>query len=202
VLGTLLSRDHFIVRRKRSLFGPLDDCVVDDLLHGTIGRLVPERPRGAGAGLARVLGIHHYLPRSLRLQEISGSDLLRIHVSGSLLRTRLAVSNGQDQTVGLVRQRDLLWKRRFDLISPEGFLGVVQTESDRGWRFRILDASGADAGTITRRLSGKARHAWLRGGDYDLRLSASACRELRLLALAVALTIDLAFLNREADTPI
>jgi uncharacterized protein YxjI len=198
----LLQLNQLIIRREAGILSVRDECTVYDIIGKTLGYVRPAWKAKRGWFIVRLIRLMPYLPRTLRLEDTTGKTILRLVISLRILRTKLRVSYGHGEPVGVIRQRGLFreW-RHFDLTSASGAVGVIVAQDDRAWRFRVLDLRGEEMGWIRKRWHGTIREQWTTGSAYDFQLRPEASSELRFLVLAAAVSMDLAFTNRDIGDP-
>jgi uncharacterized protein YxjI len=141
---------------------------------------------------------------------------LRLLISKSLMPTRIEVSVAPDQRPVLVLKRGItLLRARVDVLDYEdrcigdvtskifslgGGFHVFTKEGQRvaevrgdwkGWNFKLLDAAGAELGTVTKKWGGLGRELFTSADNYIIEVRDGTSSNA--LVLAAALAIDLVF---------
>lgn len=129
---------------------------------------------------------HHY-----EMEDRDGNDFLRLTRPAKLFLSRVHVFDGQDRFLGTIRQRNVFWKIRFDLLDPAGrVVGHLRAENVRAWDFHVVDHLEREVGTIVKSWEGWARTAWTRADRYVLRIHEPLPYGFRQLVLATPLAVD------------
>jgi uncharacterized protein YxjI len=122
-----------------------------------------------------------------------GRDGLKISRPAKIFRTKVHVWDGNDQFLGSLRQQNVFWKIRFDIVDAhERLVGHLQAENLRAWDFQVVDPSGRPLAEVVKSWEGWAQTQFTRADRYAIKVHVPLPDPLRQLTFAAALAVDLA----------
>jgi hypothetical protein len=131
---------------------------------------------------------HHF-----ELLDNAGQPVLRLTRPRKLFLSKVHVFDGADRFLGTIRQENVFWKIRFQLVDAAGnVVGGMRAQNVRAWDFQVHDSLGREVATVIKSWEGWARTALTRADRYVVRIHEPLPYPLRHLALATALTADIA----------
>jgi uncharacterized protein YxjI len=134
-----------------------------------------------------------FLTHHFELLDASGAPVLRLTRPRKLFRTKVHVFDGNDRFLGTIRQENIFWKIRFQIVDGAGnVVGHMHAENLRAWDFQVLDAGHREIARVVKSWEGWANTAFTRADRYVVHIHAPLPFPLRELALATALSADLA----------
>lgn len=144
--------------------------------------------------VARVLtAFDQYLTHHFEVLDTAGRPVLRLTRPWKVFLTKMHVFDGNDVYLGTIRQENVFWKIRFQLLDPQGrIVGRMHAKNVRAWDFQILDLTGREVAMVVKSWEGWARTAFTRADRYVVRVHEQLAPPLRQLAFATALTADMA----------
>jgi uncharacterized protein YxjI len=142
--------------------------------------------------IVRVLTfLDQYFTHHFEMEDREGNDVLRLTRPAKLFLSRVHVFDGQDRFLGTIRQQNVLWKIRFELLDPTGrVVGHLRANNVRAWDFHVVDHLEREVATIVKSWEGWARTAWTRADRYVLRVHEPLPFGFRQLVLATPLAVD------------
>jgi uncharacterized protein YxjI len=160
------------------------------------------RPLGAirqigqsrGKQVARLFtSFDQYFTHHFEVLDVTGRTVLRMTRPRKIFLTKLHVFDGADRFVGTIRQRNVFWKIRFELVDAAGeVVGFLRAENVRAWDFRVLDRYERPIAELVKSWEGWARTAFTRADRYAVRIGEVLPEPLRQLTVAAALGVDVA----------
>jgi hypothetical protein len=119
--------------------------------------------------------------------------LLGVVRPAKLFKSRVHVADAFGNVTGTIRQRNVFWKIRFDMLDAhDRRVGQIRGRNVRAWDWDIVDEAGEVVGTIFKSWEGWGRTAFTRADRYFVRIERPLPEPLRTLAAIGALAIDLA----------
>jgi hypothetical protein len=133
-----------------------------------------------------------FFTHHLEIVDAAGDVVLRLVRPRKVLYTRVHVS-GPTGPIGTIRQRNVFGRIRFVLEAVSGHVhGYLRAENLRAWDFDLVDAVERPFGSIVKTWEGWGRTAFTRADCYVVRIDEPLPTPMRELAVAAALTVDLA----------
>lgn len=130
---------------------------------------------------------HHF-----EMEDLEGNDVLRLTRPTKIFISRIHVFDGHDRFLGTIKQENVFWKIRFQLLDPAGrVVGHLRAKNVRAWDFHVVDHLEREVGTIVKSWEGWARTAWTRADRYVLRIHEPLPYGMRQLVLATPLAVDI-----------
>lgn len=191
--GTLLGASVLVVNQRAKVLEVVTEYDVfgsDSQRVGSIRQIGQSR----GKQIARVFtALDQYFTHHFEVLDTTGQPVLRLTRPRKLFLSKVHVFDGDDRYLGTIRQENVFWKIRFQLLDAAGnVVGRMRAENVRAWDFQIHDAFEREIATVVKTWEGWARTALTRADRYVIRVHAPLPYPLRQLAVATALTVDIA----------
>lgn len=191
--GTLLGASLLVVNQRAKVLEVNTEYDVFGSAAQPIGA-IRQIGQSRGKHVARVLTfLDQYFTHHFEVLDTDGRPVLRLTRPRKIFLSKMHVFDGDDRYVGTIRQENVFWKIRFQLLDAAGnVVGGMRAENVRAWDFQIHDAYGHEIATVIKSWEGWARTALTRADRYVVRIHEALPYPLRHLALATALTADVA----------
>ena len=191
--GTLLGASIFAVNQRPKVLEVFTEYEIfgsDAQGLGAIRQIGQSR----GKQIARIFTtLDQYFTHHFEVLDTAGQPVLRLTRPRKVFLSKVHVFDGQNRFIGTIRQENVFWKIRFQLVDAAGnVVGGMRAENVRAWDFQIHDAFGTEVATVVKSWEGWARTAFTRADRYVVRVHSPLPYPLRQLALATALTADIA----------
>ena len=136
------------------------------------------------------------LPVRLAVTDAAGAAVLNLHKPW--FRYAVEVTKGDGTPLGKVVKRVRLGKAVFSVLDPAGeSIGEVRAENWRARDFRVDDAAGTEVARVTKQWRGLGTEMLTDADSYAVTFGESTSDDLRLLALAAALSVDLTMKQKD-----
>jgi uncharacterized protein YxjI len=184
----LTDRSGIGVHQRRKFFELRNQYSLTDEQGEPVGA-VEQVSQSAFTFLARLFSdLDVVLPVTLSVTSSDGREVLRLRKRW--FRYAVSVTDGDGTTVGQVTKRIRLGKAMFSVTSPDGTaLGVLRAENWRARDFRFEDTAAAEAARVTKQWRGLLTEVATDADSYAVTFAPSTDERLRVLALAVDLTM-------------
>jgi uncharacterized protein YxjI len=191
--GTLLGASLLVVNQRTKLV----EVITEYEVFGTGGvplAVVRQIGQSKAKQAARIFtSLDQYFTHHFDVVDPAGRMLLRMTRPRKIFRTKLHVYDGADRYLGTIRQVNVFWKIRFEMLAPGGFLvGHLRAENLRAWDFNVYDREERVVASVVKSWEGWARTAFTRADRYAARIHEPLSEPLRQLTLAATLAVDLA----------
>ena len=134
-----------------------------------------------------------YFTHHFEIADADGTVALRLTRPRKLFRTKVHVFDGDDRYLGRLRQENVFFKIRFAIEGPDHRrVGRLHAENWRAWDFQLLDWAGTEVGRVVKSWEGMANFVFTQADLYVVRFHEELDEPFRRLALAGALSVDLA----------
>ena len=192
----LTGRSGVGVHQRRKLFEMRNQYELSDEAGERVGA-VEQVNQSPFTFLVRLFGdLDVALPVELEVHDAAGGTVLRLHKRW--LRYAVDVARGDGTALGRVVKRVRLGKAVFSVLAPDGSaLGEVRAENWRARDFRVDDAGGNEVARVTKQWRGLATEMFTDADSYAVTFGPSTGDDLRLLALAAALSVDLTMKQKD-----
>ena len=191
--GTLLGASVLVANQRTKLV----EVLTEYELFGVDGRrlgTVRQIGQSGAKKVARVFtGFDQFFTHHFDVVDAAGATVLRLTRPRKVFLSKLHVHDGTDRFLGTIRQRNVLWKIRFDLVDAGGgVIGQLRAENLRAWDFQIVDRYERPVAEVVKSWEGWARTGLTRADRYVVRIGERLPSPARELTVAAALGIDLA----------
>lgn len=192
-MTSLLDRNRVIINQKAKLIELTNEYRMRDEDGNDVG-VIRQEGQSSLKKLARfVSALDQFMTHTLAVYDESDQKVLELVRPRKVVKSRLLVSDGIGQPVGVIVQKNVFGKIRFGLEDATGQeLGEIQAENWRAWNFSIVDVTGQEVGRITKTWEGFAKTMFTTADDYVLDVSPSLSGTLRQLTFASAAGVDTA----------
>ncbi len=163
-----------------------------DLLDPQSGQVigqVQEKVSGWIHALSLVVDSKRMLPTTVEVRAIGDADVVLKLVRGfSFFRPKVKVLDGTGQQIALMQSKLLTLGGGFFIFTPDGQKFGEVKGNWKGWDFKILDASGAQLGTVTKKWGGLGKEFFTTADNYVIEMTDPTMSSA--MGLAAALAID------------
>ena len=136
------------------------------------------------------------LPVKLAVNDAGGNRVMTLHKPW--FKYGVAVSGADGQVIGHVNKQIRFGKAQFSVLGGGGEpIGQVVAESWRARDFRIEDAGGTEVARVTKEWRGLATEMVTDADSYAVTFPPSTADDLRDLALAAALSVDITMKQKD-----
>jgi uncharacterized protein YxjI len=139
-----------------------------------------------------VSSLDQFMTHRLEITDTNGAVVLRLTRPAKFIKSRILVSDGNDQEIGAIVQETMIGKIQFGLQAGDQRLGTIKAENWRAWNFRIEDASGMEVARITKTWEGMAKTMFTTADNYVVQIHRKPEPTLHALVVASALSVDTA----------
>jgi uncharacterized protein YxjI len=193
----LLERKTYVVKERLALAKLTATYDLLDAVSGTPIGIAKEEPPGWAKWL-RLVADRHMLPTAVNVYEgTSTTPLLSIQRGFTFLRAKVAVVMG-DRTIGHFEAKLMSIGPSFRILDAQGAeIGSVKGDW-KGWNFQILAASGEVLGTMTKKWAGLGKELFT-AGAYAIEISDNAAGrpDVAALLLAAGLAVDTVYKEKK-----
>ena len=190
--GTLFTEPVLVVNQKAKVIELHNEFAVYDQ-HGAQIGAVRQVGQSRAKKLVRLLGgVDQFLTHKLQVVDSSGTPVLVLTRPAKVLRSKVAVVDGEGRPVGDIVQENFVGKIHFALMAGGQRVGAIHGENWRAWNFRVTDASEHEVARITKTWEGLAKTLLTTADNYVLQIHRPLDEPLRSLVVAAALGVDTA----------
>ena len=141
----------------------------------------------------RFLGdIDQYFTHKFQIVDSSGQPVLLITRPAKFFKSKVIVQDAMGQEVGMIVQKNMIGKIKFDFLVQGQRVGGIFAENWRAWNFAIKDESDVEVARITKTFEGLLKTAFTTADNYVLQVHGQLSDPLRQMVYASALTVDVA----------
>jgi uncharacterized protein YxjI len=141
------------------------------------------------------------LPVTLSVTGSDGQEVLRLRKRW--FRYAVSVTDGDGTDLGRVTKRIRLGKAVFTVSAPDGtVLGTLRAENWRARDFRFDDRADTEVARVTKQWRGLLTEAITDADSYAVTFASSTEADLRVLAFASALAVDLTMKQKDYGSPL
>jgi len=133
-----------------------------------------------------------YFTHKYDVVDNQGQVLLRLTRPAKVMKSKIIVTDGNDQEIGQIRQDNVFGKIHFSLEAGGYSYGSIRAENWRAWNFRIENHEGREVARITKTFEGFAKTMFTTADNYVVQLHETIEQPLLSMVLAAAVTIDTA----------
>lgn len=190
--GTILTEPMLVVNQKAKIVELNTEYTVFDREGKVLGG-VTQVGQSAGKKLLRALtSLDQFMTHRLVIHDAQGNPLLTLQRPAKVFKSTIIVSNPAGHEIGRIRQENVIGKIRFALESGGSRYGAIKAENWWAWNFRIEDHTGAEVARITKTWEGLLKAAFTTADNYVVQIHRPLGEPLRSLAVAAAVSVDLA----------
>ena len=185
------------IHQKRKFFELRNEYTLVDQSGTTIGTANQERQSWL-TFLARLgSNLDVALPTTIVVRDQAQMPVLEVHKPWFTSTVSARTPDGQ--TVGAVKWKIRLGKRRFALLGPAGQeLGEVQAQNWRARDFAVYDAGGTEVARVTKKWRGLLAESFTDADSYAVEFSDGLDDTMRALAFTAALAVDLVMKQKDS----
>jgi uncharacterized protein YxjI len=189
------------VHQRRKLFEMRNQYTLTDEAGQSIGA-VEQVGQSPFTFLARLFSdLDLALPVTLAVSRSTGEPALRLHKRW--FRYAVSVTRGDGAELGRVTKRVRLGKARFEITGPDGgTLAWLRAEDWRARDFRVEAPSGEELARVTKQWRGLLTEVATDADSYAVTFVPTTDDDLRALALAAALAVDLTMKQKDYGSPL
>lgn len=191
--GTLLGASLLVVNQHAKIL----EVNTDYAVFGSTGQhlgAIRQIGQSRAKSLARILtSLDQFFTHHFEILDTSGRPVLRLTRPRKIFLTKLHVFDGDDRFVGTIRQQNVFWKIRFEMLDyHRQVVGHMRAQNLRAWDFHIYNHEGHIVATIVKSWEGWGHTFFTRADHYVVRIHKPLADPLRCLAVAAALAADVA----------
>lgn len=139
-----------------------------------------------------VSSLDQFMTHQLEISDVNGNVLLRLTRPRKFIKSKILVSDGNDNEIGAIVQEKMVGKIHFGLEANGQRVGAIKAENWRAWNFRIEDAGGNEIARITKTWEGLAKTMFTTADNYVVQIHRKPEQPLHSLVVASALSVDTA----------
>jgi uncharacterized protein YxjI len=190
-------RDGLGLHQRRKVFELRNQYVLTDGTGAEAGK-VEQAKQSPLAFLSRLFtNLDVALPTTLAVLDPAGRTVLTLHKPW--FTWRVAVTDEAGRVVGTITRKVRIGKPHYAIVDAGGApVATVVGEDWRSRNFRIQDGLGNELARVTKQWRGLFTEVITDADSYAVTFAPSASDDVRALALAAALTIDL--VQKQKDT--
>lgn len=190
--ASVLTEQVLIVNQKVKLVGNKAEYAIFDQRGQRIS-IVRELSRGL---LANAMSVRPPQNRTRRLQVLDDHDNLVLALTrpANFAKSTVIVHDAGGSEIGRIIQKSLgvIGGVRFAMESNGRTVGSMRAEGWNTWDFAVQDGNGSEVARITKSWAGWAKERFTKADNYVVEIHKPLQDPLRSLAVATALTIDVA----------
>ncbi|MEI8239427.1 MAG: phospholipid scramblase-related protein [Actinomycetota bacterium] len=190
--GTLFTEPILVVNQKAKLIELNNQFGIFDQQGDRVGS-VNETGQSAAKKAVRLLTSYdQYFTHKYEVVDNQGQVLLRLTRPAKVMKSKIIVSDGNNQEIGQIRQDNVFGKIHFSLEAGGYTYGSIRAENWRAWNFRIENHEGREVARITKTFEGFAKTMFTTADNYVVQIHEKIEQPLISLVIAAAVTIDTA----------
>ncbi len=190
--GTIFTEPILVVNQKAKLIELNNQYSVFDQ-HGQQIAAVNQVGQSAAKKVLRLVSsLDQYMTHKLEITDRAGRVALRLVRPAKLVKSKVVVTDGNDQEIGRIVQDNVFGKIHFTLEANGQPVGSIHAENWRAWNFNIQDAAGQEVARITKTFEGFAKTMFTTADNYVVQIHRALPQPLNALVVAAALTVDTA----------
>ncbi len=140
----------------------------------------------------RLLVKKHQLPTRVEIAPAEGQPPVLVLKRGfTFFRAKVEVTDGAGVPLGSLRAKLFSLGGGFHVFSADGQQFAEVKGDWKGWNFKLLDLSGAEMGTVTKKWAGLTQELFTSADNYVISVREGGAGNALLLAAALA--IDMVF---------
>jgi uncharacterized protein YxjI len=198
IVSALIEKDRLFISQKAKLFELTAEYSINDEDGNQLGSIRQEGQSKARKVLRALTKVDQFLTHRLAAFEQDGAKVVEVTRPAKIFKSTVLVKDGAGNDVGSIIQENVFGKIRFRYDDTSGQrIGGINAENWRAWNFSIVDASGAEVGRITKKWAGIGKELFTTADNYLYEIDEHVKGDLRMLAFASAISVDLALKQDE-----
>lgn len=190
--GTIFTEPVLVVNQKAKLIELRNEYGVFDQ-NGQRIASVTQIGQSAAKKLVRLaFDVDQFLTHKLEISDAQGRVIIRLTRPAKLVKSKIVVSDGNDNEIGRIVQDNVFGKIHFTMEAGGQNVGSINAENWRAWNFNIQDATGAEVARITKTFEGIAKTIFTTADNYVVQIHRVLPQPLNALVVAAALSVDTA----------
>jgi uncharacterized protein YxjI len=190
--GTIFTEPVLVVNQKAKLIELRNEYGVFDQ-NGQRIASVTQTGQSAAKKLVRLaFDVDQFLTHKLEISDAQGRVIIRLTRPAKLVKSKIVVSDGNDNEIGRIVQDNVFGKIHFTMEAGGQNVGSINAENWRAWNFNIQDATGAEVARITKTFEGIAKTIFTTADNYVVQIHRVLPQPLNALVVAAALSVDTA----------
>ena len=193
VEGTgLFDRKTIVVNQKRKLIEVNSEYAIYDQQGTQIGA-VRQVGQSTAKKVVRFLGsLDQFFTHKLQVVDAQNNVLMGLTRPAKFIKSKIIVSDGTGNTIGMIRQENVFFKIRFAIEVGGQKIGGINAENWRAWNFRITDAHDNEVARITKTFEGVLTTLFTTADNYVVQIHQDLPDPMRQMVFAAALGVDTA----------
>jgi uncharacterized protein YxjI len=190
--GTIFTEPVLVVNQKAKLIELRNEYGVFDQ-NGQRIASVTQTGQSAAKKLVRLaFDVDQFLTHKLEISDAQGRVIIRLTRPAKLVKSKIVVSDGNDNEIGRIVQDNVFGKIHFTMEAGGQNVGSINAENWRAWNFNIQDATGTEVARITKTFEGIAKTIFTTADNYVVQIHRVLPQPLNALVVAAALSVDTA----------
>ncbi len=190
--GTIFTEPVLVVNQKAKLIELRNEYGVFDQ-NGQRIASVTQIGQSAAKKLVRLaFDVDQFLTHKLEISDAQGRVVIRLTRPAKLMKSKIVVSDGNDNEIGRIVQDNVFGKIHFTMEAGGQNVGSINAENWRAWNFNIQDATGTEVARITKTFEGIAKTIFTTADNYVVQIHRVLPQPLNALVVAAALSVDTA----------
>jgi uncharacterized protein YxjI len=190
--GSLLDEPVLVVNQKAKAIEMHNEYAIYDQNGEQVGAVRQVGQSTAKKVIRVVSSFDQFMTHKLQVVDMEGNVLLALTRPAKFMKSRVIVEDDAGRPVGVVAQRNVLGKIRFDMMVGDLKQGSINAENWRAWNFNITDAQGNEVARVTKTWEGLAKTMFTTADNYVVNIHRHLPEPMRSLVVASALCIDTA----------
>lgn len=190
--GTIFTEPVLVVNQKRQIIEINNEYGIFNAQGIQIGAV-----RQVGQSQAKQLvraftSYDNFMTHKFEIVDMNGAVYLKVVRPAKMMKSSFQITNGQDQVIGEIKQKNIFGKNRFELVVNGQTVGYLNAQDWRAWNFKLMDATEQEIGTISKTWEGLVTAMFTTADNYVIRIHRPLDDPLRSMVVASALCVDTA----------
>lgn len=190
--GTIFTEPVLVVNQKAKLIELRNEYGVFDQQGQRIASVTQVGQSAAKKLVRLAFDVDQFLTHKLEISDAHGRVLIRLTRPAKLMKSKIVVSDGNDNEIGRIVQDNVFGKIHFTMEAGGQTVGSINAENWRAWNFNIQDAAGNEVARITKTFEGVAKTLFTTADNYVVQIHGVLAQPLNALVVAAALSVDTA----------
>ena len=190
--GTIFTEPVLVVNQKAKLIELRNEYGVFDQNGQRIASVIQTGQSAAKKLVRLAFDVDQFLTHKLEISDAQGRVIIRLTRPAKLVKSKIVVSDGNDNEIGRIVQDNVFGKIHFTMEAGGQNVGSINAENWRAWNFNIQDATGAEVARITKTFEGIAKTIFTTADNYVVQIHRVLPQPLNALVVAAALSVDTA----------